>query len=58
MSHQTNFCLKCPSDDSKTFAFIYDMNIEEYIRRIYIRLKPDIYQYRNQVRLMNDTANF
>ena len=57
MSHQTNFCLKCPSNDSKTFAFIYDLNIEGYIRRIYIRLKTDIDQYRNQLRLMNDTEN-
>ena len=58
MSHQKNFCLKCPSNDSKTLAFIYDMDIEEYIRKIYIRLKTDIDQYRNQLRLMNDTKNF
>jgi hypothetical protein len=30
------------------------MNIEEYIKNIYIRLKIEIDQYRNQLRLMND----
>ena len=58
MSHQKIFCLKCPSNDSKTLAFIYDMDIGEYIRKIYIRLKTDIDQYRNQLRLMNDTESF
>ena len=58
MSHQNFFCLKCPSNDSKTLTFIYDMDIEEYIRKIYIRLKTDIDQYRNQLWLMNDTKNF
>ncbi|CAF1241007.1 unnamed protein product [Rotaria sordida] len=54
VSLKKKFCFKCSSNDSKTFAFIYDMNIEEYIRNIYIRLKIEIDQYRNQLRLMND----
>ncbi|UJR38891.1 hypothetical protein I4U23_031559 [Adineta vaga] len=32
-------CVKCQSSNSKTFAYIYDMNIEEYIKSIYTRLK-------------------
>jgi hypothetical protein len=54
VSVQKKFCVKCSSSDSKTFAFIYDMNIEEYIKNIYIRLKIEIDQYRNQLRLMDD----
>ncbi|CAF5026060.1 unnamed protein product, partial [Rotaria sp. Silwood1] len=54
VSLEKKICFKCSSNDSKTFAFIYDMNIEEYIRNIYIRLKIEIDQYRNQLRLMND----
>jgi len=54
VSVQKKYCLKCSSNDSKTFAFIYDMNIEEYIKNINIRLKIEIDQYRNQLRLMND----
>jgi hypothetical protein len=54
VSLNNKFCFKCSSNDAKTLAFIYDMNIEEYIRKVYIRLKIEIEQYRNQLRSMND----
>jgi len=59
LSERTDFCYACSTNDVKTFAFIYNMDIEKQIRSIYIRLKVEINQYQNQFRSMidNDQTN-
>ncbi|CAF1355794.1 unnamed protein product [Adineta steineri] len=54
VSFQNDFFSKCLSNDSRRFAFVYDMDAEESIKNIYIRLERDINEYRNQLRLMDD----
>ncbi|CAF1345181.1 unnamed protein product [Adineta steineri] len=54
LSFENKFCSKCSPNDSRRFAFVYDMNIEESIKNIYIRLERDIKEYQNQLRLMDD----
>jgi hypothetical protein len=54
VSFETKFCLKCSSNDLRRFAFVYDMNVEDSIKNIYKRLKREIDQYRDQLRLMDD----
>ncbi|CAF1345935.1 unnamed protein product [Adineta ricciae] len=48
------FCSKCSSTDAKNFAFVYDMNIEEYIKQVYVRFRVEIDEYRNQLYLHQD----
>jgi hypothetical protein len=47
-------CQKCLCSDWKCFALIYDMNVEELIKKIYVRLKMDMDEYRNDLQTMND----
>ncbi|CAF1368239.1 unnamed protein product [Rotaria sordida] len=47
-------CSKCLCSDHKCFGVVYDMNIEQLIKKIYIRLKMDINEYREHLRSMND----
>ncbi|CAF1231843.1 unnamed protein product [Rotaria sordida] len=54
LSHSDTFCAKCLCSDSKCFAIVYDMNVEQLIKKIYIRLKMDIDEYREHLRTMND----
>jgi hypothetical protein len=54
ISFTKQFCSKCSSNDTKSFAIVYDMNVEDYIKKIYTRLKIEIDEYRNQLRTMND----
>ncbi|CAF1204622.1 unnamed protein product [Adineta steineri] len=54
LSFENKFCSKCSPNDPKRFAFVYDMNIEESIKNIHIRLERDIKEYQNQLRLMDD----
>ncbi|CAF1314464.1 unnamed protein product [Adineta ricciae] len=48
------FCSKCLSTDARNFAFVYDMNIEEYIKKVYVRFRVEIDEYRNQLFLRQD----
>ena len=47
-------CGNCSCHDVKSYGLIYDMNVEELIRKIYIRLQTDIEEYRSQLHSMND----
>ncbi|CAF2110347.1 unnamed protein product [Rotaria magnacalcarata] len=48
------FCSKCSTSDSHCFAVVYDMDVENLIKKIYKRLKIDIDEYRVQLHTMND----
>jgi hypothetical protein len=47
-------CQKCLCSNSKCFASIYVMNVEQLIKNIYIHLKSDIDEYRRRLKTMDD----